>query len=96
MHESVRKVSVKSVRIRSFSSPYFPAFGLNIQFERGKIQTRKTPYMDTFKVVCAFIALRKIAYVTATITSIPRLKYFLSEAPTFYKTKISLSFIFIN
>ena len=43
---------VKSVRIRSFSGPYFPAFGLNterygvslrIQSECGKIRTRKTP-----------------------------------------------------
>ena len=42
---------VKSVRIQSFSGPYFPAFGLNterysvslrIQSKRGKIRTRKT------------------------------------------------------
>ena len=47
---------VKSVRIRSFSGPYFPAFGLNaerysvslrIQSEYGKIRTRKTPNTDT-------------------------------------------------
>ena len=41
------------VRIRSFSGPYFPAFGPNIvsiriQSEYGKIRTRKTPNMDTF------------------------------------------------
>ena len=51
---------VKSVRIRSFSGPYFPAFGLNteiygvnlpIQSECGKIRTRKTPNTDTFYVV---------------------------------------------
>ena len=51
---------VKSVRIRSFSSPYFPAFGLNterygvslrIQSECGKIRTRKTPNTDTFHAV---------------------------------------------
>ena len=51
---------VKSVRIRSFSGPYFPAFGLNteryglsfrIQPECGKIQTRKTPNMNTFHAV---------------------------------------------
>ena len=51
---------VKSVRIRSFSGPYFPAFGLNtekysvylpIQSECGKIQTKKTPNTDTFYAI---------------------------------------------
>ena len=51
---------VKSVCIRSFSGPYFPTFGLNtnkyslslrIQFECGKVWTRKSPHMDTFHVV---------------------------------------------
>ena len=51
---------VKSVRIRSFSGPYFPAFGLKmeiygvnlrIQSECGKIWTRKTPNTDTFHAV---------------------------------------------
>ena len=54
-----RKVSnphcVKSVRIRSYSSPYFPSFGLNtersvslhIQSECSEIRTRITPNMDT-------------------------------------------------
>ena len=51
---------VKSVRIRSFSGPYFPAFGLNtkrysvslrIQSECTKIRTRKTPNTDTFYAV---------------------------------------------
>ena len=51
---------VKSVRIRSFSGPYFPAFGLNtgryvvslrIQSKCRKIRTRKTPNMDTFHAV---------------------------------------------
>ena len=44
---------MKSVRIRSFSGRYFPAFGLNtkkysvplrFQSECGKVRTRKTPY----------------------------------------------------
>ena len=45
---------VKSVRIRSFSRPYFPAFGLNteIQSECGKIRTRKTPNTDIFHAAC--------------------------------------------
>ena len=51
---------VKSVRIRSYSGPYFLAFGLNterysvsfrIQSKYGKIQTRITPNTDTFHVV---------------------------------------------
>ena len=52
---------VKSVLIRSFSGPYFLAFGLNterysvslhIQSECGKIRTRKIPNTDTFHAVC--------------------------------------------
>ena len=51
---------VKSIRIRSFSGPYFPAFGLNteryevsfhIQSDYEKIRTRKTPNTDTFHAV---------------------------------------------
>ena len=54
---------VKSVRIRSFSGPYFPAFGLNteifsanlcIQYERGEVRTRKTPNTDTFYAMNPF------------------------------------------
>ena len=54
---------VKSVRIRSFSGPHFPAFGLNtgrssvflcIQSEYWKIWTRKTPNTDTFHAVLHF------------------------------------------
>ena len=46
---------VKSVRIRSYSGPHFPAFGLNtdrvslrIHSECGKMRTRITPNRDTF------------------------------------------------
>ena len=57
---------VKSVRIRSFTCPYFPAFGLNterfgvslcIQCECGKIRTRKTPNTGTFHAVHALETL---------------------------------------
>ena len=64
----VRKVPeiqcVKSIRIRNFSGPNFPAFGLNteryglsfrIQQECGKISTRKTPNTDTFHGVILVI-----------------------------------------
>ena len=42
---------VKSFGIRSFSGPYFPTFGLNVQSECGKIRTRTTPNADTFHEV---------------------------------------------
>ena len=51
---------VKSVHIRSYSGPHFPAFGLNterygvflrIQSECGKMRTRITPNIDTFHAV---------------------------------------------
>ena len=54
---------VKSVRIRSFSGPYFPAFGLNtgryeaslrIRCWCGKIGTWKTPNTDTSYAVNMF------------------------------------------
>ena len=64
----VRKVPeiqcVKSIRIRNFSGPNFPAFGLNteryglsfrIQQACGKISTRKTPNTDTFHGVILVI-----------------------------------------
>ena len=52
---------MKSVGIRSYSGPYFPAFGLNmerysvslrIQSACGKIRTRITPNTDPFYPVC--------------------------------------------
>ena len=53
--------TVKNVRIRSYSSLYFPTFGLNtdrygvslrrIQSECGKIRTRITLNMDTSRIV---------------------------------------------
>ena len=51
---------VKCVRIRRFSGPYFPTFGLNteryfvllrIQSKCGKIRTRKPPNTDPFHAV---------------------------------------------
>ena len=67
---------VKSVRIWSYSGPYFPAFRLNteryevslrIQFECGKIWTRITPYTDTLYAV----------YLLKVVLEIPKkgLKY---------------------
>ena len=57
---STQRHGVKSVRIRSYSSPYFPACGLNkeryevslcIQSECGKIRTRISPNTGTFHAV---------------------------------------------
>ena len=57
---------VKSVRIRSYPGPHFPAPGLNteryevslrIQFECGKMRTKITPNTDTFYAV--FVHLKK-------------------------------------
>ena len=53
------KHCVKSIRIRSYSGSFFPAFGLNkeryvslpIQSKYGKMWTRITPNTDTFYVV---------------------------------------------
>ena len=48
---------LKNVRIRSYSGPHFPAFGLNmgkslcIQSECWKMWTRTTPNTDTFYAV---------------------------------------------
>ena len=51
---------VKNVRIRSYSGPHFPVFGLNteryrvslrIQSECRKIRTRITPSTDAFQAV---------------------------------------------
>ena len=44
-------IHCESVRIRSYSGPHFSAFGVNIQSECGKIQTRITPNTDTFNAV---------------------------------------------
>ena len=55
---------VKSVRLRSYSGPYFPAFGLNmekyfvslrIQSQCEKIRTRITRKTETFYAVMKFL-----------------------------------------
>ena len=60
MNSASDKHCVKSVRVRSFSGPYFPAFGQNtekygvsvrIESEDGKIRFRKTPNTDNFQAV---------------------------------------------
>ena len=67
MHDMI---SVKSVRIRSYTGPHFPAFGLTtekyggpfrIQSKWGKMRTRITPNTGTFDAVHS-IALKKKKY----------------------------------
>ena len=57
---------VKNVCIRSFSGPYFPAFGMNteryglsirIQSKCGKIRATKTPNKDIFYAVCIILEM---------------------------------------
>ena len=59
---SATYLCVKSSRIRSYSGPHFPAFGLNIriQSECGKMRTRINPNTDTFHAtyivfICALL-----------------------------------------
>ena len=58
---------VKSVRIWSFSGPYFPAFGLNkeryIPSECGKIRSRKTTNTHIFHAVYAYIYLMSVYHI---------------------------------
>ena len=61
---------VKSVRIRNYSGPHFPAFGLNterygvslrIQSECGKMRTRITLHTYTFHAVLFIVGWCKIS-----------------------------------
>ena len=71
---------LKSVRIRSFSGPYFPPFGLNterysvslrIHFKSRKIRTRKTPNTDTFYAVYLFQFKAQLNVPASCQTSCP-------------------------
>ena len=50
---------MKSVQIRSFSGPYFPAFGLNT----GKYGAEKTPYLETFQAELPVATNNKNIYI---------------------------------
>ena len=67
---------VKSVRIRSYSGPHFPAFGLNkerysvslrIQSACLKYRTRITPNMDTFHAVSPVVIWRKASVIISIL-----------------------------
>ena len=67
---------VKNVRIRNFSGPCFPVFGLNTKIysvnlrilsECGKIRTRKFPNMNTFYAV--FYIDKKLIYLLESVSN---------------------------
>ena len=73
---------IKIVRIRSYSGPYFLAFGLNterysvslcIQSKCDKIRTRITPNTDTFYVVTIAAISTFLSRKTCKFTKIARL-----------------------
>ena len=89
---SRRPHCAKSVRIRSYSGSYFPAFGLNterygvslrIQSECRKIRTRITPNTDTFHAV---LLSRKCLSA----------ENFVSILSTIRQKEISSSLLFFN
>ena len=87
-YRSLENISytVKSVRIRSYSGPYFPAFGLNmerysvslrIQSECGKMRTRVSPNGDTSYAVCYIVSITdlKSMQILGNVNSIHQLYY---------------------
>ena len=90
---------VKSVRVRSYSDPYFPAFGLNterygvslhIQSKCGKIWTRMTRDKETFYAVSLRILskCRKIWTRITPNTDIFYAVYFREHIPHASKYKL--------
>ena len=70
---------VKSVCIRSYSGPHFPAFGLNtkrysvflrIQSECGKMRAKIIPDTDTFYAVKEFFKNMKMSKILLRIGSV--------------------------
>ena len=81
---------VKSVHIRSYSGPHFPAFRLNterysvslrIQSECGKMRTRITPNTDTFYTVLSVSV--KASFFSSLNSSFSILLQFHNLVPLF-------------
>ena len=82
---------MKSALIRSFSGPYFPAFGLNmerypvslsIQSKCGKIWTRKISNTDAFHAMVLSIHINfKLKYLFTLILTMGILSAQLNNAP---------------
>ena len=89
---------MKSVSIRSYSGPHFPAFGLNtetygvslrIQSECGKIRIRVTPNTDTFYAVTVSKSLTHSRAIFNTATNMQEYGFSLTCIFT-YKGRISV------
>ena len=89
---------IKSVRIRSYSGPYFSVFGLNterhevslrIQSECGKMRTRITPNTNTFHAACLIHVQRLMKFVLyfSVIQSMPQSPKYI-ESIAELKTKM--------
>ena len=75
---------MKSIRIRSYSGPYFPAFGLDterysvsphIQSECGKMRTRITSNRDTFYAVeITVLLLQSFANIAYKFTKLRKMR----------------------
>ena len=94
---------VKSIRIRSCSSPHFPAFGLNtekysaslhIRSESGKMRTKITPNADTFYTVFAGYVIWNLQEVLQNLFLTFKLSSVLACAKSNF-TYISLYLIFL-
>ena len=83
--------SVKSVRIRSFSGPYFPVFSPNA----GKYGLEKTPYLVTFHAVNGRCSLLTFCVICAKDNNvwikIRRCKRFLYNIRAFENAILSFS-----
>ena len=75
-----------------FSGPYFPTLGLNTErysvslrnyFECGKIQTRKTPYLDTFHAVVMGNSSKEAAYTIFYVDYVENSRCCIQVAATF-------------
>ena len=71
--KTTAKRCARSVQVRSFSGPYFLICRLNteiyfenirIQSKYGKMQTRKSPYLDTFHAVKVFCSAYWLSFLT--------------------------------
>ena len=73
---------MKSVRIRSFPGPHFPAFGLiterfrRIQYKCRKIRTRNIENTDNFHAVTRTATFKDITYHNILLTQLLSLSYF--------------------
>ena len=74
---------MKSLRILNFSSPYFPAFGLNAGYlsvfspNAGKLGPDKTPYLDTFHAVSVLVI--QYENVGLQCNTAQKMKFFIKD-----------------